>query len=151
MAKDKRVLQARNEEALQKAQQRLDDATETVADGESQIENLSGDFRTMAEKILKSARNKRDFAAAAVEKLSRSPEERRADQIRVRNETSEAFERHGFEYHDTGADVGTVVWKQGPVRVTLRPTDPGHASILIAKGTLDGDAYEALAMSLASL
>lgn len=137
MSDNKRVLQARNEEALKKAIQRRDEAQAIVEQGEAQLENLTGSLRDIVAKEIGKQRKKLDRAQAQVDKLSRTPEQRRADQLAMRDATRDAFEARGFEFHDTGADVGTVVWRNGRIRVTMRPDSPGFAKVQLSAGSIE--------------
>lgn len=147
-SKKMRVLEARNEEALKKAIERRDAAQAIVDEAEASLSSLSGNLRDIVQKECDKQRKKLERAQAAVDKLSRTTEERRADQIAMMRDTRDAFEPHGFEFHDTGADVGTVVWRRGPVRITLRPDSPGFAKVQIASGTVTD--YGTLAMAAAA-
>lgn len=133
------VLGARNDEALKNATERRDALQERLDAGNDEISLLApgGPMHKICTEALQSTENKLAAAEKKVAKLSRTKGERKADQIALRDETSDAFESAGFTFHDTGADVGTVVWKQGPVRVTLRPDSPGYAKVAYAAGHVD--------------
>ncbi len=145
-----RVLEQRNIEARDRAASDVAELSATATDYRGQVAGLKGALRDLAMAELDKVEGKLVAAEQRLARLSLTPEQQRAAVKKLHGDTLPAFGDHGFEYADTGLDVGTVVWARDGIRVTLRP-DTQRVKITIPADVAGVAGHEAIAQAIAGL
>jgi len=153
MAKDQRVLERRRAAAAEKARQEIASAEKTMRDADTVLAmDPDAAIRRATERAAQRARSRLDAAQERLRRAERTDEQVEEEQERLRERTQSAFCE--WEYIDTGADVGTVVYRRQSAGGSVRATMPAHEDgrvIKIRVSGMDDAGLRAIADLLGSL